>query len=98
MLSDFHKFVNSMHLNHGVQNALITKLSAALHSVEKDKVNACGQLDAFVNQVQGLALITNLEQASCFGLIPSFTLSSIFKTARLWLWFIDRVNWNLEFQ
>ena len=63
--------VKSMHLNHGIQNALIAKLNAASHSVEKDKVSACGQLNAFVNQVQGLARAGQITLSNSLQLMNS---------------------------
>jgi YVTN family beta-propeller protein len=64
--------VKSMHLNHGIQNALIAKLNAALHSVNQNKSNsACGQLNSFVNQVQGLAVGGQITQSDALRLMNS---------------------------
>ena len=60
-----------MPLDHGIENALIAKLNAALHSVEKDKVSACGQLNAFINQVQGLAGSGQITQSNVLQLMNS---------------------------
>jgi len=56
-------------LNTGQQNSLISKLNAALQSVERGNVNAaCGQLGAFVNEVNALAR-TSLDTVTANSLI-----------------------------
>lgn len=56
-IANLKALVKSMHLGHGIENALIAKLNAALHSLNHNPMSksACGQLNAFINQVQGLA-------------------------------------------
>lgn len=63
--------VKNMHLNHGIQNALIAKLDAALHSIENDKVSACGQLNAFVSQVQGITMGGQITPSDALQLMNS---------------------------
>jgi YVTN family beta-propeller protein len=72
-IKNLESLVKSMHLDHGIQNALIAKLDAALHSLDqKTKSNsACGRLNAFVNQVQGLAVSGQITQSNALQLMNS---------------------------
>jgi YVTN family beta-propeller protein len=65
--------VKSLHLSHGIENALIAKLDAALHSLNHNPMSnsACGQLNAFVNQVQGLAMGGQITQSDALQLMNS---------------------------
>lgn len=70
-IKNLESLVKSMHLDHGIQNALIAKLDAALRSLnQKHKSNsACGQLNAFINQVQGLSGTGQISLSQALQLI-----------------------------
>ena len=65
--------VKSMQLNHGIQNALIVKLDAALQSLDQKPMSksACSQLNAFINQVQGIAMGGQITPSDALQLMNS---------------------------
>lgn len=66
--------VKSMSLNHGIQNALIAHLNAALQFLDHRpmiKVGACAELNGFGQQVQGIARTDQITLSNALQLMNS---------------------------
>jgi YVTN family beta-propeller protein len=57
-IKNLESLVKSLHLGHGIQNALVARLNAASQFLDHKpmiKAGACAELNGFIQQVQGLA-------------------------------------------
>lgn len=62
LIDEIEELVNSDVIGNGEANSLISKLSNALASIDRDNTNAAnGQLGAFVNQIESLIESNQIE-------------------------------------
>lgn len=66
--------VQTLHLNPGIQNALIAQLNAALQFLDHKpviKVGACAELNGFIQHVQGIARTGQITLSNALQLMNS---------------------------